>query len=88
MIVKIKEADCQRIDKSSYYNHNFFKLPFLVEGYQILHIIECDCYGVQDISIGEFKDGKYIVKLYLNEEPSNETFIFNSKSISKENKFT
>lgn len=88
MIVKIKESDCERIEDLSYYNHNYYELPFTINGCTMLHIIECDCYGVQDISLGCIQDNEYIIKFYVNEEPVNETFIFNSESISIENKFT
>ena len=80
MLIKIKKSEC-----SLFYNNNFHKLPFSVNGFDIL-LEKFD--GGDNFcgnSIGNIVDGKFVVKFYLNCDFEQDYFILDSTKIDNQN---
>lgn len=72
-----------RIEEKSYYNHNYYRLPFSVNGFSILYEEWCDLNGFWYACLCD-EDFKEV--LYLNTEPDLETgeiYTFDSDKLSQ-----
>lgn len=76
------------IKSQSHYNHNFYKLPFKINGFDILFEEYTDWNG---FSYAVLCDENFEEKLFLNVQPigvHETTYILDFDKISEINKFT
>lgn len=88
MLIQILIANCEHIKLESWYNNNYYRLPFMVNGYNVLYE-EYD--GGEEFcgnSIGDFVDGKFIAAFFLHREDNSDYFLIDSETIDTKNKWT
>jgi len=66
--MKILESDCTHLAEISSYGYNYYQLPAPISDCNVVYEQVCDCYGTQEVSLGNVVEGKYTPKYYL--EPS------------------
>lgn len=90
MIIKIKKSDCEHLKDTSFYNNNYYKLPFEVDGCNMLfeHFDGGETFCGNSIGYWIEKHGQFIDRFYLNAEFDDEYFVFDSESFSVENRWT
>ena len=88
MILMIKKEKCEHLEKESYYNNNYYELPFSIDGASILferyNSAEEFCGNV----IGLFSCGKFVPMKYLHQYDKDDYFVIDSETWDKENKWT
>lgn len=94
MKIKIKISDCKHLKERSYYNHNFYQLPFLVDnGSVIAYDILYERYGSDESFLGNVigyinMNDDFVPCFYLHCELEENYFIIDTETINKENKWT
>lgn len=89
LIIEIKFSECKHIADISYYNNNYYLLPFSVCGYSVAYNYYDGCEDFCGNSVGYIdENGEYIPKLYLHTTDAGEKFIFNGQGISEINRWT
>ena len=89
MKMTIKQSDCPKA--SSEYNRNIFEFGLEFNGIACTHIKEvwCDSEGHQYDALGNFIDGKFVERIYLNtERHKDDEFIIDMDKISTKNELT
>lgn len=92
-ILKIPLTSCEHIVEQSCYNNNFYRLPFLIHGFDVIHEKYNGAEDIEEVSLGFIENGQYVPKLYINILPMyhtslGEVFLVNLDKLSKENFFT
>ena len=88
MLVQISIANCEHIKEHSYYNNNYYRLPFMVNGYNVLYQEYDSHEEFCGNAIGDFVDGKFVPAFYLHRENNYDYFLFDSETIATENRWT
>jgi hypothetical protein len=89
MEVKIASKNCEHLKDISYYNNNYYHLPFSVNGCNILF----EYYDGGEVFCGSsvgvmISYGKYEPKYWLHTSDGDECFIFDSESMKDHNEWT
>lgn len=88
MKISIDIERLERIKAISYYNHNYFKLPFSVNGCNVLY----QHYSLEEefagYSIGILAGDNFSPKFWLHTPDENDTVVFDSNCIEDHNKWT
>ena len=86
--ISVLKQNCEHLKEISRYNSNFYRLPFVINGCDVLH----EKYnGAEDWcgnSIGTVKNGEYTVQFYLHALEKSGMFLFDSSSMGKKNEWT
>lgn len=82
MIINLKQEKLEHIKEISFYNHNFYKLPFKLEDNDILCEEFDEFVEEYSYSIGYIVDNKYISKVYFI--PTREKFEIDISTASDE----
>lgn len=87
-IITVNWDECHHITEASYYNSNYFIMPFQIDGCDILH----ESYDGGDYfngySVGVMDENKFHRKFYLNTDAVDGGFQIDTSRISEENLFT
>ncbi len=86
--ITILKNKCEHLKDVSYYNNNFYKLPFIVNGCNILCEKFSDDTGFCGNSIGTIVDKKYTPQFFLHSLEKENEFVFNSTAMGKKNEWT
>jgi hypothetical protein len=88
MEVKIASRNCKHLKDISYYNNNYYRLPFSVNDCDILFEYYDGGEEFCGSSIGILgNDGKYEAKYWLHTSDAGECFIFDSELIKDHNEW-
>lgn len=89
MKVNINIKSCERLERSVY-NSNYYKLPFTVNGCDVVHELRGGDEEVAYIALGVITaKEEFVIEYYLNSEDMNmNVFIFDSDHLSEKNLWT
>lgn len=89
MEINIPKDNCIHLTDMSCYNHNYYRLPFAINGCDVLYESYDGGENFNGNSIGILIGNEYQVKFWLHTDDNhNEKFMFDSQSIGKENRWT
>jgi len=88
MLIKIPFINCQRIDGLSWYNNNYYRLPFDFDGCDTVFEKYCGAEELEEISLGNIIDGKYIAKWHLHDDAMDDIIKIDTEKIYTENRYT
>lgn len=89
MIVNVKKTDCEHLKEMSYYNNNYYRLPFAVNFCDVLYNYYDGAEDFAGNSIGIIIDGKFVPSYWLHtDEEDYDLFRFDSDKIKDHNEWT
>ena len=59
MLISVEKSKCKHLKDISYYNHNFYELPFHVEGYNFVEEIYDESWDTVIYVFGEYRNNKF-----------------------------
>lgn len=88
MKIEVQISDCRHIPKS-YYNNNWYYLPFTIEGCNVIHEEYDGAEELEEYSIGVMEDGEYIAKYYMwVDDILCDSFIIDTNELNLKNIYT
>jgi hypothetical protein len=88
MIISILKEKCEHIKEMSRYNNNYYRLPFFVNGCDVLYEHYNGAEDFKNNEIGNIVDNVFIPKYWLHENENDDYFIFGSDTIKDHNEWT
>lgn len=88
MIVEIRQEACVHLQHISYYNNNYYQLPFEVNGCDTVFQSYDGADNFNGNQLGTLVDGEFVAQFYLHTTDEHNTFIFDSKELSDTNRWT
>ena len=88
MRIEIHEHDLKRIESISYYNHNYYEIPFTVNGCNILFQDYNGADEFMGYSVGNMTEEGFVPKFWLHTNDRSEKVIFDSDTIKDHNEWT
>ena len=71
MLISIEKSKCKHLKDISYYNHNYYELPFQVEGYNVIEEVYDESWDTMIYTFGEIKLKKFIGYVQRDSECSS-----------------
>lgn len=59
MIIKINENDCEHLEKISCYNNNYYRVPFEINGCNVIYVRWCGSEDSCMYFLGRYEDGEF-----------------------------
>ena len=87
MLIQIAQDKCEHLKEESYYNNNYYRLPFLVNGFSVLYEYYDGAEEFCGNAIGDFVDGEFVPAFYLHREDCDGYFLFDSDTIDNKNRW-
>lgn len=88
MKIIIPQNECIHLTQKSHYNSNYYELPFIVNGCNIIYSSYDGGENFEGHSVGVFNNDKYEPKYWLHTEDKDNEFIIDSELIQSENNWT
>jgi len=88
VLIQVDKEDCVWLKEASWYNNNYYKLPFKVNGCRFLYE-EYD--GAEEFCgnvIGEFIEDEFVPVWYLHQIDYSEYFQIDSETMKDKNEWT
>ena len=86
MEIHVELSECERIDRISHYNSNYYTLPFEVNGCSIIHESYSEG-SFSGCSIGILVSSNYVPHFYLHQDETS-GFDISSETIGRINQWT
>ena len=71
MLISIEKSKCKHLKDISYYNHNYYELPFQVEGYNVVEEVYDESWDTMIYTFGEVKSKKFMGYIQKDSECSS-----------------
>lgn len=84
----IKASSCAKIERLSYYNHQYYLLPIIYDGCDILHDSYDSAETYNSPEIGTLVDGEFVPKYWLHTDCEPGAFLIDFEFIDTYNKWT
>lgn len=88
MKIYISKNNCSHLKQLSVYNSNYYQLPFVIDGCDVLFESFDGSETFCGNSIGIMFKGRFEEKFFLHQEHNFDGFFFDSETISDKNQWT